>query len=82
MECTTAEGRYASISGMAAAERIERGNLGSVLRLTLLAPDIVEAVQDGVSCPPVAQMIRSCTPHRPLGSLSEDVGIRPHCLIQ
>ena len=30
------EGRYASISEMAAAERIERGYLGSLLRLTLL----------------------------------------------
>jgi hypothetical protein len=41
------EGRYASISEMAAAERIERGYLGSLLRLTLLAPDVVEAVLDG-----------------------------------
>ena len=40
------EGRYASITEMAAAERIERGYLGSLLRLTLLAPDIVEAVLD------------------------------------
>jgi hypothetical protein len=32
---------------MTAAERIERGYLGSLLRLTLLAPDIVEAVLDG-----------------------------------
>jgi hypothetical protein len=41
------EGRYASISEMAAAERIERGYLGSLLRLTLLAPDIVVAILDG-----------------------------------
>jgi hypothetical protein len=41
------DGRYASISEMAAAERIERGYLGSLLRLTLLAPDIVEAILDG-----------------------------------
>ncbi|WP_236038742.1 hypothetical protein [Belnapia arida] len=41
------EGRYALISEMAAEERIERGYLGSLLRLTLLAPDIVEAVLDG-----------------------------------
>jgi hypothetical protein len=41
------EGRYASISEMAAAERIERGYLGSLLRLTLLAPDIVEAILNG-----------------------------------
>jgi len=41
------EGRYASIGEMAAAERIERGYLGTPLRLTLLAPEIVEAVLDG-----------------------------------
>ena len=41
------EGRYASISEMAAAERIERGYLGTLLRLTLLAPDIVEATLNG-----------------------------------
>jgi hypothetical protein len=41
------EGRYASITEMAAAERIERGYLGSLLRLTLLAPPIVEAILDG-----------------------------------
>ncbi len=41
------EGRYASISEMAAGEKIERGYLGTLLRLTLLAPDIVEAILDG-----------------------------------
>jgi hypothetical protein len=41
------EGRYASISEMAAAERLERGYLGTLLRLTLLAPDIIEAILDG-----------------------------------
>ena len=41
------QGRYASITEMAAAERIERGYLGSLLRLTLLAPDIVSAILDG-----------------------------------
>ncbi len=45
------EGRYASISEMAAAEHIERGYLGSLLRLTLLAPDLVEQLMDGkASC--------------------------------
>ncbi len=43
------EGRYASISEMAAAERIERGCLGSLLRLTLLAPDTVDVILDGQS---------------------------------
>ena len=41
------EGRHASISEMAKAEGIERGYLGSLLRLTLLAPDMVEAILDG-----------------------------------
>ncbi len=41
------EERYGSISEMVQAERIERGYLGSLLRLTLLAPDIVEAILDG-----------------------------------
>jgi hypothetical protein len=41
------EGCYGSISEMAAAEQIEGGYLGSLLRLTLLAPDLVEAIVDG-----------------------------------
>jgi hypothetical protein len=41
------EGRYASISEMAAAERLERGYLGTLLRLTLLAPELVEAILEG-----------------------------------
>ena len=41
------EGRYASISEMATAEKIERGYLGTLLRLTLLAPDLVEAILNG-----------------------------------
>jgi hypothetical protein len=40
-------GRHASISEIAAAEKIDRGFVGSILRLTLLAPDIVEAILDG-----------------------------------
>ena len=41
------EGRYASVNEMARAEKIERGYLGSLLWLTLLAPDVVEATLDG-----------------------------------
>jgi hypothetical protein len=41
------EGRYTSISEMAAAEKIERGYLGTLLRLTLLAPDLVERLLSG-----------------------------------
>jgi hypothetical protein len=45
------EGRYASISEMAAAEQIERGYLGSLLRLTLLAPSIVDGILNGRGSP-------------------------------
>jgi hypothetical protein len=41
------DGRYASISEIATAEKIDRGYVGSILRLTLLAPDIVETILDG-----------------------------------
>ncbi|MFB9971722.1 hypothetical protein ACFFMP_17750 [Pseudoroseomonas cervicalis] len=41
------QGRYASITEMAAAEKIDRGYLGRLLQLTLLAPEIVEAILDG-----------------------------------
>ena len=41
------EGRYASISEMAKAEGVERGYLGSLLRLTLLPPPMVEAILAG-----------------------------------
>ena len=40
-------GRQGSISEIAVAEKIDRGFVGSILRLTLLAPDIVEAILDG-----------------------------------
>ena len=46
---------------MAAAERIERGFLGTLLRLTLLAPDIVEAILDGLA-PPGLGLLRLLEP--------------------
>jgi hypothetical protein len=39
--------QYASISEMAAAEKIDCGCLGRILQLTLLAPNIVETILDG-----------------------------------
>jgi hypothetical protein len=45
------QGRYASISERAVAERIERGYLGTLLRLTLLAPDIVATALHGCQAP-------------------------------
>src|SRR5437667_12910962 len=40
-------GKYATIAEIAAAETINESYVGRVLRLTLLAPDIVEAVLNG-----------------------------------
>jgi hypothetical protein len=41
------DGTSASVSDIARAEKIDRGYAGSVLRLTLLAPDIVQAILEG-----------------------------------
>jgi len=40
-------GEYATIREIAAAERINESYVGRLLRLTLLAPDIVEAILNG-----------------------------------
>jgi len=40
-------GRYGTINELAAAEKINSSYVSRVLRLTLLAPDIVEAILDG-----------------------------------
>src|SRR5450432_517919 len=41
------EGRFGTLAELAAAEKINPSYVSRVLRLTLLAPDIVEAVLDG-----------------------------------
>jgi hypothetical protein len=41
------EGRYGSVTELATGEKLDRGYLGKILMLTLLAPDIVEAIMDG-----------------------------------
>lgn len=48
-------GRYASVTELAEAEKINQSYLCRVLRLTLLAPDIVEAILDGRQ-PAILQM--------------------------
>ncbi|WPB83740.1 hypothetical protein [Sediminicoccus rosea] len=40
------EGRYGSVTEFASAEKIDRGYLGRLLRLTLLSPDLVEEILD------------------------------------
>ena len=40
-------GRYGTVTELAAAEKVNQSYLCRVLRLTLLAPEIVEAILDG-----------------------------------
>ena len=44
---TLDEGVCATIEELARRERVNRGYMSRILRLTLLAPDIVEAILDG-----------------------------------
>jgi len=55
------ERRYASISDIAAVEKIDRGYVGSILRLILLAPDIIEAILNGRH-PPELSLARLLEP--------------------
>jgi hypothetical protein len=54
-------GNYASIAELAAAEKINPSYLARVLRLTLLSPNMVEAILDGRS--------HQATPLEPLSGL-------------
>lgn len=48
-------GQFATISELAEARKLDRSFLSHILRLTLLAPDMVEAVLDGRQ-PPTMQL--------------------------
>lgn len=48
------EGTYSTIKELAAKEKIDASYVGDVLRLTLLAPDIIEMILDGRQ-PPALQ---------------------------
>ena len=50
------EGRYTPMSEIATRERVECGYLGSIMRLTRLAPDIVEALLNGQVSADVSQL--------------------------
>ncbi|WP_137179238.1 hypothetical protein [Roseomonas sp. AR75] len=47
-------GQFATIKDLAAAEKINSSYVSRVLRLTLLAPDIVEAILDGEQASTIA----------------------------
>ena len=42
------EGRYTSITELAVALKLDRSYVGRILRLALLAPDIIEAILRGI----------------------------------
>jgi hypothetical protein len=47
VETDAGAGRYSSVAGLSNAEQINKGYVSRLLNLTLLAPDIVEAILDG-----------------------------------
>lgn len=57
-------GRFATINEQAAGENINSSYVSRVLRLTLLAPDIVEAILDGRQ--PEAMTLQGLMDERPI----------------
>jgi ParB-like chromosome segregation protein Spo0J len=51
------EGRFASVRELADAERVSLSYISRILRLTLLAPDIVERVMDGEPTAGLARLL-------------------------
>ena len=52
------EGRFASVRELADAERVGLSYISRILRLTLLAPDLVERILDGRGAPQLAQLMQ------------------------
>jgi hypothetical protein len=52
------EGRFGTLADLADAERISRSYVCRVVRLTLLAPDIVERILDGRPTAGLAQFLK------------------------
>jgi hypothetical protein len=52
------EGKFATLADLADAERISRSYVCRVVRLTLLAPDIVERIFDGRPTAGLAQFLK------------------------
>jgi hypothetical protein len=59
------EGKYRSAAGIADAEGVTRSFVNRLLRLTLLAPEIVEAILDGRQ--PKAMQLEEVTRAMPSG---------------
>jgi hypothetical protein len=53
------EGRFASVRELAEAERVGLSYVARILRLTLLAPDMVERILDGRPAPQLTELMQS-----------------------
>jgi hypothetical protein len=52
------EGRFASVRELAEAEQVGHSYVRRILRLTLLASDIVERILDGRQAPQLADLLQ------------------------
>ena len=52
------EGSFATVAEIAEAEGINASYVSRILRLTLLAPDLVEGIMDGQNLPGLAELLR------------------------
>ena len=52
------QGRFASVRELGEAERIAQSYVSRILRLTLLAPDIIEHVLDGRRTPELTELMK------------------------
>ena len=52
------EGRFASVRELASTEEVSHSYVGRILRLTLLAPDVVEHILDGHRAPQLARLMQ------------------------
>ena len=50
--------RFSSVRELAEAERVSLSYISRILRLTLLAPDIVERILDGCPAPQLAELMQ------------------------
>ena len=52
------EGVYSSVTEISEAEKVNQAYVSRILRLTLLAPDIVERILDGQQVPQLTQLMQ------------------------
>ena len=67
-------GEYATIREIATAEKINESYVGRVLRLTLLAPDIVQSIVDGRQ--PVELQLKRLSKQFPLAWVHQRIAFR------